>query len=272
MLYQVDSYYKSLVKNKYIYFILKEIIKKIRFIIYYASFAFIRKKILVKKNNVQYYILNSFKSYLIAKFFKVKDPEIPEWIDTFEQNSKFLDIGANIGTISLYAAKKGIETIAIEPSYVNFYQLNQNILLNNLENISSGPFFLEENTKLSTIKIYKFEIGESENFSFNERPNIKKYLKNILQAYTLDKFCHEFNFWPHYIKCDIDGNELAVLKGSEKTLLNKNFKSMHIEFMDTTMFDNTLNYLDQIKFAYKISSITATNPKSFNVIINKIYE
>ena len=42
--------------------------------------------------------------------------------------------------------------------------------------------------------------------------------------------------------------------------------------MDTTMFDNTLNYLDQIKFAYKISSITANNPKSFNVIINKIYE
>ena len=35
-------------------------------------------------------------------------------------------------------------------------------------------------------------------------------------------------------------------------------------------FDNdTVNYLDQIKFAYKISSITATNPKSFNVIINK---
>ena len=30
------------------------------------------------------------------------------------------------------------------------------------------------------------------------------------------------------------------------------------------MLENTLNYLDQIKFAYKISSITATNPKSFN--------
>ena len=52
-------------------------------------FAFIRKKILVKKNNVQYYILNSFKSYITAKFFKVKDPEIPEWIDTFEQILNF---------------------------------------------------------------------------------------------------------------------------------------------------------------------------------------
>ena len=269
MLYQLDSYYKSLIKNKYIYFILKETIKKIRFIFYYASFAFIKKKILVKKNNVQFYILNSPKSHNIAKFFKVKDPEITEWIDTFKQNSKFLDNGANIGTISLYAAKQRIETISIEPNFVNFYQLNQNILLNNLQNISSGLFFLEENTKLSTIKTDLLEIGSSENVSFNQPPKIKKFVKNILQAFTLDKFCHEINFWPNYIKCDIDGNELAVLKGSEKTLLNKNFKSMHIEFMDTTMFENTLNYLDQIKFAYKISSITATNPKSFNVIINK---
>ena len=51
--------------------------------------------------------------------------------------------------------------------------------------------------------------------------------------------------------------------------MHKNFKSLHIEFMDTIIFDNVLNYLDQIKFKYKISSITATNPKSFNVIIKK---
>lgn len=217
-------------------------------------------------------MLNSFKSHQVAKFFKVKDPEIPEWIDTFEQNSKFLDIGANIGIISLYAAKKGIETIAVEPNFINFYQLNQNILLNNLQNISSGLFFLEENTKLLTINTHLFEIGASENVSFNQSHKIKKkkHVKNILKAFALDTFCHEMNFWPHYIKCDIDGNELAVLKESKKTLFNKNFKSMHIEFMDTTIFDNILNYFDQIKFSYKISSITATNPKSFNVIINKI--
>ena len=51
------------------------------------------------------------KSYIREQLKQVKDPEIPEWIDGFEQNSKFLDIGANIGTISLYAAKKGIESI-----------------------------------------------------------------------------------------------------------------------------------------------------------------
>ena len=52
-------------------------------------------------------------------------------------------------------------------------------------------------------------------------------------------------------------------------MLHENFKSLYIEFMDTIIFDNVLNYFGQIKFKYKISSITATNPKSFNVIIKK---
>lgn len=272
MLYRLDIYYKSLFNNKYAYFIIRESIKKIRFIFYFASFSFIKKKVLVEKNNTQYYLLNSFRSYQTGKFFKVKDPEIPEWIDSFEHNSKFLDIGANIGTISLYAAKKGIETVAIEPNFVNFNELNKNILLNNLQNISSGLFFLERNTKLSTIKTSHFAIGNSVNISFNDLSNNPKYVKNILQAFALDKFCEEINFWPNYIKCDIDGNELSFFKGSKKTLLHKNFKSLHVEFMDTVVFDNVLNYLDQIKFRYKIFSITATNPKSFNIILNKIYE
>ena len=121
-------------------------------------------------------------------------------------------------------------------------------LLNNLQNISSGLFFLEENTKLLTINTHLFEIGASENVSFNQSHKIKKkkHVKNILKAFALDTFCHEMNFWPHYIKCDIDGNEIAVLKGSKKTLLNKNFKSMHIEFMDTTIFDGKLS---KIKFS-----------------------
>ena len=269
MLYQLDIYYKSLINNKYAYFIIRKSIQKLRFIYYFASFAFIKKKVLVEKNNTQYYLSNSFKSHLIGKFFKVKDPEIPEWIDSFEHNSKFLDVGANIGTISLYAAKKGIETIAIEPNFINFSQLNENIVLNNLKNISTGLFFLEESTKLSTIKTELFTIGNSTNYSFNNLTKNQKYVKNILQAYALDKFCEEIDFWPNYIKCDTDGNELGVLKGCEKTLLHKNFKSLHIEFMDTVMFDNVLNYLNQINFRYKIASITATNPKSFNIIINK---
>jgi len=272
MLYQLDTYYKSLFKNKYVYIIVKEIIKKLRIFFYYVSFSFIKKKILINKNNTKYYLSNSPRSFLIAKIFLVKDPEIPEWIDEFEPNSKFLDIGANIGTISLYAAKKGIETIAIEPNFVNFYQLNKNILLNNLKNISTGYFFLDQESKLSTIETSLFLVGNSENVSLNKFSYRQKYVNNIMQSFKLDRFCDEIDFWPNYIKCDIDGNELIVLKAAEKTLLHKNFKSLHIEFENSKLFDDVLNYFDQIKFRYKVSSITATNMKTFNVIINKIYE
>ena len=43
MLYQLDIYFKSLFKNKYVYIIVKEIIKKLRFFFYYISFSFIKK-------------------------------------------------------------------------------------------------------------------------------------------------------------------------------------------------------------------------------------
>ena len=70
MLYQLDSYYKSLFKNKYIYFSFKNYLKnKIYYLLCFFCF-FIRKNF--KKNNVQYYILNSFKSYITAKFLKLK--------------------------------------------------------------------------------------------------------------------------------------------------------------------------------------------------------
>ena len=141
-----------------------------------------------------------------------------------------------------------------------------------MKNISSGFFFLDQENKLSTIKTSLFIIGNSENVSLNNLSDSQKYVKNILQSFKLDRFCDEIDFWPNYIKCDIDGNELAVIKEAEKTLLNKNFKSLHIEFANSKDFDDVLNYFDQIKFRYKVSSITATNMNTFNVIINKIYE
>jgi hypothetical protein len=48
------------------------------------------------------------------------DSEIPKWIDGFKKDSIFIDIGANIGMFSLYAAKKNHKVIAFEPESLNF--------------------------------------------------------------------------------------------------------------------------------------------------------
>ena len=50
-------------------------------------------------------------TYLRAKTFSLKEPETLDWIDGFNKNSTFWDIGCNVGLYSLYAAKNILYTV-----------------------------------------------------------------------------------------------------------------------------------------------------------------
>ena len=63
--------------------------------------------------------------------FETKEPETLNWIRNFDAEDNLLDIGANIGIYSLYAAYKGVNVISIEPDALNYALLNLNIRLNN---------------------------------------------------------------------------------------------------------------------------------------------
>ena len=56
--------------------------------------------------------------YWRVKTFSTKEPEIIKWIDGFDENCQFWDIGSNIGLYSCYAAKK-INVMSFEPSVFN---------------------------------------------------------------------------------------------------------------------------------------------------------
>ena len=88
------------------------------------------------------------KLFVITKFFFTpnelikwrvdtildKEPETIQWIDEFEDNSIFWDIGSNIGLYSIYAAlkKDKIKIYSFEPSTSNLRTLSRNISINNL--------------------------------------------------------------------------------------------------------------------------------------------
>ena len=55
--------------------------------------------------NLKFYSPNRLNIFRIKTFFS-KEPETIDWINNFEENSTFFDIGANIGLYSCYAAKK----------------------------------------------------------------------------------------------------------------------------------------------------------------------
>src|SRR5690606_7838052 len=74
-----------------------------------------------------------------AKHFLIKEPETRRWIDEFQADDIFWDIGANIGVFSLYAAlTPGVRVFSFEPLFSNFYTLVKNLELNRFNQVA--PF------------------------------------------------------------------------------------------------------------------------------------
>ena len=46
-----------------------------------------------------------------AETYLTKEPEMIQWINTFDDKVTFLDVGANVGLYSIYAAKRGANKI-----------------------------------------------------------------------------------------------------------------------------------------------------------------
>ena len=59
-----------------------------------------------------------------------REPETREWIDSIPVGSVLWDVGANVGSFTIYAAKLGLRVVAVEPMPHNLLLLVKNIALN----------------------------------------------------------------------------------------------------------------------------------------------
>lgn len=130
-------------------------------------------------------------------------------------NAVILDIGANIGSHTLYWAleRNAAKIYAFEPLLDTFEILKTNVELNNLED---------------RVQIYNAGLSDELCFtgvsSYNER-NIggTSFKKAPVGEYL---FCplDDFKFMEHIdlIKIDVEGAELEVLNGGRKTIMKDN--------------------------------------------------
>ncbi|MEO0295033.1 MAG: FkbM family methyltransferase [candidate division WOR-3 bacterium] len=146
---------------------------------------------------------------------------ISQWIGIYEKNIikkiiKYLkpnkiyyDIGAHIGYYSFIFSKFGRKVYSFEPHPLNFYFLKEHIKLNNLKNTYAFNFAIYSENK----KVF-FELNDD-----RTEGKIKNYGNFLVDAFTLDYLIYEKKFdEPDFIKIDVEGAELEVLKGSQKIL------------------------------------------------------
>ena len=241
----------------------------------------LRRTITVKHNKVGIFTIRNF-GFLTkyrASTFSSKEPETIEWIDGFGSSESLLDVGANIGLYSLYAASKGNSVRSMEPDALNFALLNLHILDNGLEeNIIAYPYAINDKSVISQLNIQNYKWGGA-NSSFDRvvdwrgEDNFSSQFKQGSPGITIDEFVEASGFKPNHIKIDIDGNELLTLNGARKTLDSKDLKSILIELYEgNPEYDACLEILEDLSLVLKSKSHPVgshSNKEPINHIFSK---
>jgi len=176
-----------------------------------------------------------------ARTLLTEEPMIISWIDTFGENDCFYDVGANVGNYSLYAAKRGVQTYAIEPEYLNVSVLYENIFLNKVQNVCMPiPIALGERTKQDDFYIKSISKGDAlhsigrKSYLLDASVASTERLSTLVM--TLDDLIATFDLpRPTRLKIDVDNNELQVVLGATETL--EFVKEIYIE-LDTKLSEH----------------------------------
>lgn len=162
-------------------------------------------------------IKNEKKIFNLKKFFHTSD------------KINIIDIGSNVGSVSLPLASfyKKTQVYSIEPTIYAYKKLCKNINLNNIDlkkRIKPLNYFigLKKNVKY---------VYSSWNYSSDKKHKIHLgSLKKINNKFiSIDNLILKIKKKISFIKIDVDGHELEVLK-SGKNYLKKNHPIIHIEF------------------------------------------
>ncbi|MGD0338042.1 MAG: FkbM family methyltransferase [Bacteroidota bacterium] len=137
-----------------------------------------------------------------------------------------LDVGANIGTMSLQLAVRVPHGLvyAFEPTDYAFAKLIRNISLNPDIAGRIRPFqiFISDHDRaVHTIKAYSSWKIDGSGISVHPLHGGSIKPAASIPSVTIDHFCEINNIYRiDFIKIDTDGHEYQVLKGAEKTLKN----------------------------------------------------
>lgn len=167
-------------------------------------------------------------------YFGFRDSDISKLYELCVEGSNVLDIGTNIGWVAHNLARisKTGKVFGFEPDPFNFDRCAENSALNNLKNLIVFPWGLG-----SSNETIGMEIRTPSNFGGNRiaptgtknaREVLIKKLDDVTEIHELNKI--------DLIKIDVEGYELKVLQGAERTL-KKHHPILFIEIDDNNLRD-----------------------------------
>lgn len=203
--------------------------------------------------------LKGYKAYLFdSSYINEKDFQEPHIIklfkDKIKENQTVFDVGAHFGYFTLLSHKlvgENGKVVSFEPSPIPLKYLRKNVNLNKLKNVKIEPLMLSN--KKGIYDFYYSGFGGTMS-SFKKSEGLPFHKKVF--ATTLDDYCFKKNIFPDFVKIDVEGADLLVIKGFIKTLKEKRINlllELHHKILSEKEVKELINLFDSL--GYKISSV-----------------
>jgi FkbM family methyltransferase len=168
-----------------------------------------------------------------------REPETVAWIEReLRAGDVLFDVGANVGAYSLVAAKAtggAARVFAFEPAFATFAALCRNVALNHCDGVIVPlPLALSDETTLGEFAYADLASGASLHaYAGHVHPKTGEFrpvLRQPVLGYRVDDLVRLWSIpVPALVKLDVDGAELAVLRGAGETLRDARVRSLLVE-------------------------------------------
>lgn len=184
---------------------------------------------------VRYLTPSTHLKWRVDSLFE-KEPSTIEWIAGFGPDEVLVDVGANVGMYTVWAAKtRGARVYAFEPEAQNYALLNRNVVLNELgDRVKAYCLALSDVEGFSELHLSDLRAGGSchslgERVDFSHRPMQPAFSQGCVSARLDDLVSRGVVPEPHYVKIDVDGFEPKVIAGAAAVLRGQRLKSLLVE-------------------------------------------
>ena len=176
-----------------------------------------------------------FTKWRVDSLFE-KEPITIQWIAEFAPDDVLVDVGANVGMYTIWAAKtRGMKVFAFEPEAQNYSLLNRNIVVNELDGrVKAYCLALSDQAGLSELHLSELKAGGSchslgERVDFRHQPMKPAFSQGSVSARLDDLVASGAVLPPTHIKIDVDGFEPKVIAGARHVLADKGLRSLLVE-------------------------------------------
>ena len=197
------------------------------------------------------------------------EPTTNAWINSFDNNDTFLDIGANIGLYSMMAATRGLSRVyAVEPNPYTFSVLARNVAENQFgSRIVPLNIAMARTSSIVSFNLSGLDAGTAQNEIVFKQEDINN-ISVIVPSFSLDEFIHIQGISTiNHIKIDVDGLEFEILRGADKALSRGSLKSLLVE--DNTQQKNQKSELNMFLEQYGLhqSDVWENNPACNKIFV-----